>query len=79
MARKVIFNMSNTLVATINKINQMSDWLGDLDDLNKRNYKGTRSYLGGFEDNEYTENGGLLINLQLLQLNGYIKNLQKPE
>ena len=59
MARKVIFNMSNTLVATINKINQMDEWLGDLDDLNKRNYKGTRSYLGGFEDNEYTENGGL--------------------
>ena len=59
MARKVIFNMSNTLVATINKINQMDEWLGDLDDLNRSNYKSTRSYLGGFEDNEYTENGGL--------------------
>jgi len=59
MARKVIFNINNTLVATINKINQMSDWLGDLDDLNKRNYNApTRSYLGGFEDNEYVENGG---------------------
>ena len=60
MARKVIFNMSNTLVATINKINQMSDWLGDLDDLNKSSYQLPKaSYLGGFEDNEYTENGGL--------------------
>lgn len=60
MARKVIFNINNTLVATINKINQMSDWLGDLDDLNKRNYQAPkRSYLGGFEDNEYVENGGL--------------------
>ena len=60
MARKVIFNMSNTLVATINKINQMDEWLGDLDDLNKSSYQlPKRSYLGGFEDNEYTENGGL--------------------
>jgi len=59
MARKVIFNINNTLVATINKINQMSDWLGDLDDLNKRNYQAPkRSYLGGFADNEYVENGG---------------------
>ena len=60
MARKVIFNMSNTLVATINKINQMDEWLGDLDNLNKSSYQlPKRSYLGGFEDNEYTENGGL--------------------
>lgn len=59
MARKVIFNINNTLVATINKINQMDEWLGDLDDLNKRNYNAPlRSYLGGFEDNEYVENGG---------------------
>lgn len=58
MARKVIFNMSNTLVATINKINQMDEWLGDLDDLNRSNYKSTRSYLGGFRENEYVENGG---------------------
>jgi len=58
MARKVIFNINNTLVATINKINQMSDWLGDLDDLNKRNYQAPkRSYLGGFEDND-VENSG---------------------
>ena len=60
MARKVIFNMSNTLLATINKINQMDEWLGDLDDLNKSSYQLPKpSYLGGFEDNEYTENGGL--------------------
>lgn len=58
MARKVIFNMSNTLVATINKINQMDEYLGDLDDLNRSNYKSTRSFLGGFRENEYVENGG---------------------
>lgn len=58
MARKVIFNINNTLVATINKINQMDEWLGDLDDLNRSNYKSTRSYLGGFRENEYVENGG---------------------
>ena len=58
MARKVIFNMSNTLLATINKINQMDEYLGDLDDLNRSNYKSTRSFLGGFRENEYVENGG---------------------
>ena len=60
MARKVLFNINNTLLVTINKINQMSDYLGDLDDLNKSSYKlPERSFLRGFQDNEYTENGGL--------------------
>lgn len=59
MARKVIFNINNTLVATINKINQMSDWLGDLDDLNKNDYQAPkRSYLGGFANNEAPNNAG---------------------
>ena len=59
MARKVLFNKNSTLLVTINKINQMSDYLGDLDDLNTGSYKlPDRSFLGGFQDNEYTENGG---------------------
>ena len=59
MARKVIFNKNNTLLVTINKINQMSDYLGDLDDLNKSSYQlPKRSFLGGFAENEYVENGG---------------------
>ena len=59
MARKVLFNKNNTLLVTINKINQLSDYLGDLDDLNKSSYQSPkRSFLGGFEDNEYVENGG---------------------
>ena len=59
MARKVLFNKNNTLLVTINKINQMSDYLGDLDDLNKGSYQlPKKSFLGGFADNEYVENGG---------------------
>lgn len=59
MARKVLFNKNNTLLVTINKINQMSDYLGDLDDLNTGSYKlPDRSFLGGFAENEYIENGG---------------------
>ena len=52
MARKVLFNKNNTLLVTINKINQMSDYLGDLDDLNTGSYKlPDRSFLGGFAEN----------------------------
>ena len=61
MARKVIFNTSNTLVATINKINTMStSYLGDLDDLHGSGYLNPqKSFIGGFKENEYIENGGL--------------------
>lgn len=59
MARKVTFNINNTLSATITKLNLMQDYLGDLDDLHGQGYKHPdRSYLGGFKINEYRENGG---------------------
>lgn len=59
MARKVTFNINNTLSATITKLNLMQDYLGDLDDLHGQGYKHPeRSYTGGFKINEYRENGG---------------------
>jgi len=49
MARKVNFNINNTMAVTIAKLNQIDEWIGDLDDL----ASGTRgSYIGGFDVNE---------------------------
>jgi hypothetical protein len=45
MARKVLFDSSNTLATVLSKSNQMGEWLGDLDDLTN-----TGDYLLGFRD-----------------------------
>ena len=45
MARKVLFDSNNSLATVVQKNNQMSDWMGDLDDL-----AGRGDYLPGFAE-----------------------------
>lgn len=52
MARKVTFDLADSISATIQRLNQMDEWLGDLDELNQN----AGAYLPGFPQ------GGLELN-----------------
>jgi hypothetical protein len=61
MARKVLFDSNHSLVSTVQRLNQMGDWMGDLDDLTD-----STSYILGFQsanrDNDLVDAANYLHN-----------------
>ena len=61
MARKVLFDSNHSLASTVQRLNQMSDWMGDLDDLTD-----STSYILGFKsadrDNDLVDAANYLHN-----------------